>query len=169
MGNAKRNSLCALSMALALLFAADPAVAEQDGTNCSKVGGLIMTNFGAIDANTTLGIATGDLRGGVSATILSITGPQTALTFIVQHHWVTESGDGIFFDRVQAFASEVLNTAVYGVTFEPLRITGGTGRFQGASGELNTFGSADLGSGRTAFRYTGRVCVNEQATSDREF
>jgi hypothetical protein len=165
MGNATRNSLRAMSMALVLLFMAHTAAA-QDGGKCSKVGGLIMTNLGVIDANTTLGIATGDLRGGVSATILSITGPQNALTFIVQHHWVTESGDTIFFAQVQAFALEVLASPDYGVTFQPLRITGGTGRFQGASGVLNVFGSADLGSGRTAFRYTGTVCVNEQANQD---
>jgi len=102
----------------------------------------------------------------VSATILSITGPQNALTFIVQHHWVTESGDAIFFARVQAFALEVLSAPVYGVTFQPLRITGGTGRYQGANGVLSVFGSADLGSGRTAFRYTGKVCLDEHASQD---
>ena len=166
MGNATRNSLKSVSITLVLLFLAHTAAAGQGGGKCSAVGGLIMTNLGVIDANTTLGIATGDLGGGVSATILSITGPQNALTFIVQHHWVTESGDTIFFAQVQAFALEVLSTPVYGVTFQPQRITGGTGRFQGASGVLSVFGSADLGSGRTAFRYTGTVCLQEQASQE---
>jgi hypothetical protein len=166
MRNAMRNALRVLSVSLVLLFVAHIAVAEQGGGRCSTVGGLIMTNLGAIDANTTLGIATGDLSGGVSATILSITGPQNALTFLVQHHWVTESGDAILFAQMQAFALEVLSTPVYGVTFQPLRITGGTGRYQGASGVLSVFGSADLGSGRTAFRYTGKVCLDEQASQD---
>jgi hypothetical protein len=166
MGNATRNAVRAMSMVLVLLLVAHASAAEQDGGKCSKVGGLIMTNLGAIDAKTTLGIATGDLSGGVSATIVSITGPQNALTFIVQHHWVTESGDEIFFAQVQAFALEVLSSPVYGVTFQPQRITGGTGRFEGASGALSVFGSADLGSGRTAFRYTGTVCVNAPANQD---
>jgi hypothetical protein len=163
MGNATRNAVGAVVITLALLSVAHTAGAAEGNAHCSTVGGLIMTNFGVIDANTTLGSATGDLRGGVSATILSITGTQSAPIFNVQHHWVTESGDTIFFGQVKASGIQVLDTAIYGVTFEPLRITGGTGRFQGAAGVLNTFGSADLGTGRTAFRYTGNVCVNDHA------
>jgi hypothetical protein len=166
MTHTTQSSIWAGVLALILIVAAGTAHAEADGAQCSQVGGLIMTNFAVIDANTTLGSATGDLRGGVSATILSITGPQNALTFLVQHHWVTDSGDTIFFGEVKAFALQVLDSPVYGVTFEPLRITGGTGRFEGARGVLHTFGSADLGSGRTAFRYTGTVCLSKQANQD---
>jgi hypothetical protein len=38
------------------------------GGHCIHVGGSIITNFGAVDANTTLGPATGDMRGAVAAT-----------------------------------------------------------------------------------------------------
>jgi hypothetical protein len=34
------------------------------------------------------------------------------------------------------------------------------------SGVLSVFGSADLDSGRTAFRYTGTVCLKEQASQE---
>ena len=78
---------------------AQPQPSSGSG-NCVHVGGSIITNFGGVDANTTLGPATGDLRGAVAATLL--TPPQQtmvdglpAVLFNVQHHWVTQSGDNI--------------------------------------------------------------------------
>ena len=35
---------------------------DLSGSRCIHVGGTIITNFGAVDPNTTLGPATGDLR-----------------------------------------------------------------------------------------------------------
>ena len=37
---------------------------------CRQVGGALITNFGGVDANTTLGPASGDLSGAVAASIL---------------------------------------------------------------------------------------------------
>ena len=79
---------------------------------------------------------------------------------------MTESGDTIFFAQVQAFALEVLSTPVYGVTFQPQRITGGTGRFQGASGVLSVFDSADWARAVQRFVTPGTVCLKEQASQD---
>jgi hypothetical protein len=39
----------------------------------------------------------------------------------------------------------------------PLHLTGGTGKFVGATGDLNTIGEVDLVKG-TVFRYSGQVC-----------
>ncbi|HWT88443.1 MAG TPA: hypothetical protein VN454_06545, partial [Candidatus Angelobacter sp.] len=66
-----------------LLFAFVPAKGNPkavprsgDGDrHCIPVGGMVMTNFGAVDQNTTLGIATGDLRGAVAATLLGAPQP----------------------------------------------------------------------------------------------
>jgi len=68
--------------------------------SCQAVGGTISTNFGAIDANTTMGTATGDLRGSVSGTLLGapVAGPGGTVVFHVRHHWVTESGETLHFD-----------------------------------------------------------------------
>ncbi len=41
---------------------------------CTAAGGMLMTNLGAVDPATTMGTATGDLRGAVGATILSTEG-----------------------------------------------------------------------------------------------
>ncbi len=48
---------------------AAPRSGNQD-RHCVPVGGMLMTNFGAIDQFTTMGTATGDLRGAVSGTLL---------------------------------------------------------------------------------------------------
>jgi hypothetical protein len=39
--------------------------AKGQSKSCHSVGGMLMTNLGAVDANTTMGYVTGDLKGGV--------------------------------------------------------------------------------------------------------
>src|ERR1700745_1340203 len=99
-----RITRIALLASLAVLLSAflansgsHPAAKVQpqsgSGGNCMRVGGSIITNFGAVDANTTLGPATGDLRGAVAATVLSITpNPDGTVSFHVHHHWGTGAG-----------------------------------------------------------------------------
>lgn len=130
----------------------------SDSSNCVSVGGSIITNFGAVDPNTTLGPATGDLRGAVAATLLTPPqpGPNGTVLFNVQHHWVTESGDNIYFDHAVATTIPVSQTR-FAVVSYPTHIIGGTGRFAGATGNLTNIGEADLQAG-TALRYSGQVC-----------
>ena len=98
-----------------------PAVAGQlseANPHCTMVGGSVMTDFGAVDQNTTMGTATGDFRGAVSATLLGA--PQqvgNTLVFHVQHHWVTESGDMIFFDPATATTVAISQTLFAIVTY----------------------------------------------------
>ena len=66
-----------------------------------------MTNLGAVDEATTMGIATGDLKGSVGATILSTETDGNTLILNVQHHWVTESGDTLAFDTATATTTRV--------------------------------------------------------------
>ena len=132
--------------------------------HCVPVGGTVMTNFGAIDPLTnTLGPATGDLRGAVSATLLGAPQPGAGGTvvFHVQHHWVTESGDTITVDPAAATAAPLSQTLFAIITY-PIHITGGTGKFAGATGDLTNIGEVDLGAKATVFRYSGQVCFAEQ-------
>ncbi|PYU57821.1 MAG: hypothetical protein DMG56_21680 [Acidobacteria bacterium] len=128
--------------------------------HCLPVGGTVMTNFGAIDANTTMGIATGDLRGAVSGTLL---GPPQLVSgtvvFHVQHHWVTESGDMLTFDPAVATTAPISQTLFAVITY-PVHVTGGTGKFAGATGDITNIGEVDLIAG-TVFRYSGQVCFAE--------
>jgi hypothetical protein len=45
------------------------------------------------------------------------------------------------------------------VYYEEVRITGGTGKFDGASGRTITHGSADFVNGHTVFRYRGEITL----------
>ena len=128
--------------------------------HCVPVGGTVMTNFGAIDLNTTMGSATGDLRGAVSGTLL---GPPQLVSgtvvFHVQHHWVTESGDMLTFDPAVATTAPISQTLFAVITY-PVHVTGGTGKFAGATGDIINIGEVDLTAG-TVFRYSGQVCFAE--------
>ena len=116
--------------------AAHPQSATVE-THCRVVGGTMMTNFGAIDQNTTMGTATGDLRGAVSGTILGAPQPGTGstLVFHVQHHWVTETGETLFFDPATA-TTVPLSQTLFAIVTYPVHLKGGTGRFAGATGDL---------------------------------
>jgi hypothetical protein len=143
----------------ALLFA---VAASAQTKSCQAAGGMLMTDLGAIDANTTMGVATGDLKGAVGATILNIdmeNGGAIAI-FTVQHHWVTEAGDLLFFDEAKATVQQVggSQSTHYGVVSYPAHLKGGTGRFAGATGDLTNIGEVDLATGQLVFRYTGTLC-----------
>ncbi len=82
----------------------------------------MMTNLAVIDQNTTLGISIGDLKGGLSATVLSVTPGPTSIDFKVQHHLVTDAGETITFDPVHVLGVPV-ETNLFGVfTPSPLHI-----------------------------------------------
>ena len=127
---------------------------DLSGGRCIHVGGAIITNFGAVDPNTTLGPATGDLRGAVAASLLAPPqpGPNGTVLFQVQHHWVTEAGDNIYFDPAVATTIPLSQTR-FAFTSYPVHISGGTGKFAGATGDLINIGEADLQLG-TAIRYS---------------
>jgi hypothetical protein len=155
-------SLAVFLSALLASSAGRPAAKAQPNADrdrhCTPVGGSIITNFGAVDANTTLGPATGDLRGAVAAGLLAPPhpGPNNTVVFNIQHHWVTESGDNIYFDPAVATTAPLSQTRFAFITY-PAHIIGGTGKFAGATGDLTNIGEADLAAG-TAIRYSGQVC-----------
>jgi len=159
-------SLAILLSAFVASSGSSPAAKVQpghfSGGNCVHVGGSIITNFGGVDANTTLGPASGDLRGAVAATLTTPPqpGPNGTVLFHVQHHWVTDSGDNIFFDPATATTIPLSQTRFAFISY-PVHINGGTGRFAGATGDLTSIGEADLQAG-TAIRYSGQVCFAEQ-------
>jgi hypothetical protein len=144
-----------------------PAARPDSDRHCVPIGGTVMTNFGAIDASTTMGTATGDLRGAVSGTLLGAPQPGAGgtLIFHVQHHWVTETGDTLFFDPATATTAP-LPHGLFAILTYPVHLTGGTGKFAGATGELTNIGEVslpnapDITGGTTIFRYTGQVCFD---------
>ena len=124
------------------------------------VGGSISTNLGVVDANTTLGTATGDLRGALAAKIVGISQVGNSTVFSVQHHWVLESGETLVIDPATATSTQVA-PGLFAITNYSLHISNGTGKFAGATGDLHLIGEVNLNTGQTVFRYTGQVCFAE--------
>lgn len=140
------------------------AQSEQAAPHCVPVGGTFMTDLAVIGQSTTLGTTTGDLRGAVAATIVNVSpGANGTTVFTVQHHLVTEAGDTIASAPAHATAAPV-GPGLLAIVSYPVQITGGTGKFAGATGMINNIGEVDLpnfpdlAGGRTVFRYTGQVC-----------
>jgi hypothetical protein len=136
------------------MFMVVPCLVAED-PHCKQVGGAISTNF--LDASTTLGTATGDLKGGIGVSIASISdGP----VFHNQHQWVTESGDTLFLEEADAAGLPTADPSLLGIRYKNgVRITGGTGNFANARGSLAIWGAADMARREIVLRYEGQVCL----------
>lgn len=141
------------------------AQSDHADPHCTKVGGAFVTNFTAPDQ--TAGTATGDLKGAVGvkilATVSGIVGNGKPVTLKVQHFWVTESGDTLFAAPAEITAypgTSPSQPLVYSFVYEQgVSITGGTGKFNGATMQLKTWGAVDLGgTGEVVGRYSGSLC-----------
>jgi hypothetical protein len=161
---------------LAKLFALSGAVmylgTASGLANCRHVGGGVLTNFldpsqclptsGSSANLCTDGTATGDLRGAVGVQVLAVN--STGDVYHVRHHWVTESGDTIFLNDayLTTYPTSDPSNRVLADYRNGVEITGGTGAFAGAKGEISSgFGAVDLTLLQITLRYAGTVCFSE--------
>jgi len=130
-----------------------PAWAGQ----CQAVGGVLMTNLGAIEGITNLGPVSGDLQGSVAATIK---GQDSQGNYLVQHYWVTSAGETILLKQAVLKPVTTSDPNVVAVLWGNYSsdILGGTGKFANATGKIDYFGIADFKEGTLVLRYRGRVC-----------
>ena len=152
---------CVLFLTItACLFAQD----NTSERHCKAVSGAILTNF--VDPTDTLGTATGDFKGGLGVHVLSVTsGPNGTTILHNHHHWVTEAGDTILFDNADATLFPTPVSGLFaGSYLKGVKIIGGTGRFENATGNLtSTYGAVDLPKGQVILRYEGHVCLARSA------
>jgi hypothetical protein len=149
---------------LVLIVVSIPVLAQ---TRCDKVGGVLMTNIGAIAGETNLGPVFGDLAGSVAATVM---GNDSDGNYLIQHYWVTNTGDTIIFKLATLKPTLVINaphqkkdSSLDGDVAVPWGyyrsyIANGTGKFEGAKGYLDYFGIADFGKMTLVLRYEGKIC-----------
>jgi hypothetical protein len=154
-------------LTVTLLLASLATQAFAKNPNCSEVGGAILTNvggFGQVDNHlTTLGVATGDLKGAIGVEIQGIN--STSTVFTVQHHWVTDTGETLTIDQAQAKGMFVAS-GLLAITEYKFHLSGGTGRFATASGDLSAIGELDFNTGNAILRYSGQVCSSAQEKRD---
>ena len=151
---------------LTIALAFSLPVCAQSG-QCQSVGGVLMTNIGAItDGGINLGPVFGDLAGSVAAKILSANPDGT---YTLQHYWVTSTGDTILLKQAiltpayPVFTAMIQNKAIVAVPWGNYKsdIAGGTGKFDGATGTLSYFGMADFTNNTLVLRYSGTVCYKQ--------
>ena len=138
MGFTKANPIASVFAVLALLVSGSAAQSTKH-QHCQPVGGMLMTNLGAVDQATTMGPATGDLKGAVGATILSTESNGNTLVLNVQHHWVTDAGDTLAIAPATAITTQVA-PGLYAVVTYPVHLSGGTGRYAHATGDFTNIG-----------------------------
>jgi hypothetical protein len=146
------------SVLAAVLFVCFGSSAFGRERECVHVGGGAITNIGVITPDRTLGVSTGDIQGAVGVLIVGQSpGINGTTVFSVHHYWVTNAGDTIFVAPAQLTAFPVA-PGLFAVVTYPVSITGGTGKFQGATGKLNLIGEADFNTGEIGLRYSGQIC-----------
>jgi len=138
-------------------------VSAEDTPHCKQVGGAILTNF--IDPTTTLGTATGDLRGGLGVSVLNVKAGTKWISGLSQS---PPMGNRVwrhdFFADADARAYPT-PAGIFGTAYtNGVQITGGTGRFAGATGKLAIYGAVDLPQGQIILRYSGQVCFKSVPT-----
>ena len=145
-----------------------PCLLAQGGENDGRlVSGGVVTNFlnesgtvnGVPFVNETLGTATGDLKGGLGVYVLTLKqGPNGTALFHNHHHWVTEAGDAIFLADADAIAYPSGVPGLFSAIYpNGVNITGGTGRFAGAHGNIASWGAVDQNTGQIVLRYQGTI------------
>lgn len=73
-------------------------------------------------------------------------------------------GDGSrrhdFFNDADAIAYPTGNPGLYAASYtNGVTLTGGTGRFAGATGKIASFGAVDLNKQQVVLRYEGQICL----------
>jgi hypothetical protein len=141
-----------VAVVIALLFT-PPAWAGE----CEVVGGMLMTNIGAIEGVTNLGPVSGDLQGSIAATVK---GQDSDGNFLVQHYWVTTAGETILLKQAVLKPVATSDPTVVAVLWGNYSsdILGGTGKFAHATGRIEYFGIADFKQSTLVLRYRGKVC-----------
>ena len=147
------NTLCRAALMAVLAaptagFSAVPGAAANG--HCQPVGGSVFTNF--VDQTDAAGPVSGDLAGAVSVEILAINGN----VYHIRKHFVTTSGDTMTVADTD-FTTYPTSVSGLAAATEPMNITGGTGRFDGATGSVTFFGAINSG-GEVTLRYSGTIC-----------
>jgi hypothetical protein len=148
-----------LAVALGLLvLAGGIRVARADG-NCHHVSGSISAN---VIANSNVGLALGTVTGGLAgatmATFTASPGSGGDLNLVLHHNFVTDSRDSLGTSDTGTLIPVPGLSNIYRMSVN-YTITGGSGRFTGATGNLQNHGEADLNTGLLTLTYIGQVCT----------
>ncbi len=152
-----------------ILLAALMAVggSADGGERCLNVAGAISAQIlpDGFFAGTALGTVTGGLRGATTAKFTAEPQEDGSIKLTLHHAFVTEAGDSLQTEDTGLLVPVPNAPGVFRMTVH-YTITGGTGKFAGATGTLDNHGEAILAgplSGQLTLRYSGQIRVHRQA------
>ena len=140
----------------------NPQAARCEGRAIPVSGSIsanVITNLN-VSTGLALGTVTGGLAGATMATFSVSGGNGGNLNLVLHHNFVTDSRDSLTTTDTGTLVPVPGFPGIYRMSVNYI-ITGGTGRFAGATGTLQNHGEADLNTGLLTLTYSGRVCTAE--------
>lgn len=150
------NTFCSIcSAALGLVLSSGTAFAA-----CMPVAGTIDAAVVCGEPLNVLGNVTGDLAGATRAVVLGQgSGDDGLMTLDFAHDFVTFNRGSLKTTDSAVWTPAPGREGVFHMS-TTYSITGGTGAFDGAIGQLVNDGVADTTTGLVTLRYAGEVCVD---------
>lgn len=127
---------------------------------CMPVAGTIDATVVGGEPPNVLGNVTGDLAGATRAVVLGqAAGDDGRITLELAHDFVTFNRGSLATTDTAVWTPVPGRDGVFHMS-TTYTITGGTGAFDGATGQLVNDGVADTTNGLVTLRYAGEVCVD---------
>jgi hypothetical protein len=127
---------------------------------CEQVAGSITAAIVGGEPLNVLGTVSGDLEGATRAIVLGqAAGEDGRITLDLTHDFVTLDGSSLKTQDNAVWTPVPGHEGVFH-TRTTYTITGGTGTYAAASGQLVNDGVADTTTGLVTLRYGGQVCVD---------
>lgn len=151
-----RITITVIAALAAAAVAVGPGAAASDDERCRTVKGHLEERQGPGPGFTAIGRLTGGIQGTDNFTLLS-TSPTdsstpTVINFVGNSVFDTKTG------KINLTVSGAFDTET-GKFSDLLTITGGTGKWERATGQLHLFGYFDLETGAGESDYRGELCT----------
>ncbi|EAR49988.1 hypothetical protein OG2516_12071 [Oceanicola granulosus HTCC2516] len=125
---------------------------------CMPVGGTIDASVVGGEPVNVLGSVTGDLAGATRAVVQEQTAQDDGTVSLrLVHDFVLADRGTLRTEDTATWTPVAGSPGVFHMKTE-YRITGGTGRYEGASGAFTNEGIADTNAGLLTLRYSGELC-----------
>ena len=140
---------------LAIAVAGEAAFAA-----CEQVAGTIAATIVGGEPPNVLGTVSGDLEGATRAVVMSQeAGEDGGVALDLTHDFVILDGSSLKTLDKAVWTPVPGHEGVFHMS-TAYTITGGTGTYEAASGQLVNEGLADTTTGLVTLRYAGQVCVD---------
>lgn len=141
-------------LVLAIAMVGVSAVSADEHSECEAVGGTLLIQF--IEPTVGLAVMEGDLSGTVRGVVVEQTPNEDgSMSMALEHVILTDSGDMLMTTDEATFTPVTEDVFLMNQT---QTFVGGTGEYDGATGEIVEFGAVNMATGQGVVRYEGTLC-----------